>query len=64
MLIPIALFLGFGFLVVFVWMSGRGQFDDLVTPSQRLLLEEVDQVGSGSGKLSWNGHHEGEETQK
>lgn len=38
-LLPLALLLGFGFAMAFVFSSWRGQFDDLETPAHRLLLE-------------------------
>ena len=41
LLLPFALFLGFGFTVAFAWMAAKGQFDDLETPALRLLLEDV-----------------------
>jgi len=40
-LIPLALLLGFGFLVAFLWANSKGQFDDLSTPAMRILNEEI-----------------------
>lgn len=37
-MLPIALFLGFGFLGAFIWMAGSGQYDDLETPAHRILI--------------------------
>jgi len=39
-LLPIALLMGVMFLVLFIWATRRGQFDDLETPAHRILLEE------------------------
>ena len=44
-LIPIALLLGLFFVVLFIWAARSGQFDDLDTPSQRMLLDdEFDEI--------------------
>jgi cbb3-type cytochrome oxidase maturation protein len=40
MLIPIALLLGMTFLVGFIFAAGQGQYDDLETPPNRMLLED------------------------
>ncbi len=40
LLVPTALLLGFGFLVAFVWVASRGEYDDLETPAHRILLDE------------------------
>jgi len=40
MLIPAALFLGLLGLAAFLWALKSGQFDDLDTPSVRLLLDD------------------------
>ena len=39
-LMPLALLLGLGFAVAFVWSAMRGQYEDLETPAHRMLLEE------------------------
>ncbi len=39
-IIPIALALGFGFVFIFVWATKSGQFDDLDTPSHRILKDD------------------------
>jgi len=41
-LIPFALCLGIAFLGLFIWATKNGQFDDLDTPSKRILFEEND----------------------
>lgn len=30
------------FLAAFVWATGRGQYDDLETPSHRILLDDYE----------------------
>lgn len=40
LMVPMALLLGFGFVMAFLWSSSRGQFDDLVTPALRILNDE------------------------
>ena len=39
-LLPIALLLGLGFLAAFIKFSADGQYDDLETPAQRILLDD------------------------
>ena len=40
LLIPFALLLGGGFLFAFIKMAREGQYDDLETPAQRMLLDD------------------------
>ncbi len=39
-MIPMALLLGFGFVVAFILSMRGGQYDDLETPAHRILKEE------------------------
>lgn len=39
-LIPVALLLGAAFVALFVWAVGRGQFDDLDDPPERMLHDD------------------------
>ena len=39
-LIPIALILAAFFIGGFIWMTKKGQYDDLETPRHRMLLED------------------------
>jgi len=39
-LLPVALLMGTGFLLAFIWMSFTGQYDDLDTPAYRVLLDD------------------------
>lgn len=38
--LPLALVIVAGAVVAFVWASGRGQFDDLDTPSVRVIDDD------------------------
>lgn len=38
--IPLAILLALCFIAGFVWMTMRGQYDDLETPAMRMLLEQ------------------------
>lgn len=39
LLIPLAFILGLFFILGFVWMIKKGQYDDLDTPAYRMLLD-------------------------
>ena len=39
-LVPAALLMGSGFLLLFVFAGNNGQFEDLETPAVRILLDE------------------------
>lgn len=39
-LIPLAILLALSFIVGFIWMTMKGQYDDLETPAMRMLIEE------------------------
>lgn len=39
-LIPLAILLAFLFIIGFIWMTLKGQYDDLSTPAMRILIEE------------------------
>jgi cbb3-type cytochrome oxidase maturation protein len=43
-LVPAALMIGAGFVVVFVIAGNRGQFEDLETPAVRILFEDSVQL--------------------
>lgn len=38
--VPMAIMVSFGFLIAFLWAARGGQFDDLETPSHRILFDE------------------------
>lgn len=39
-LLPIAVLMALVFIVGFIWMTVKGQYDDLETPAMRMLIEE------------------------
>jgi cbb3-type cytochrome oxidase maturation protein len=39
-LVPFAMLLGGFFLGAFLWAARKGQFDDLVSPAHRILIDE------------------------
>lgn len=39
-MIPIALLLGLGFVISFIWAAKKGQYDDLETPAFRMLFDD------------------------
>jgi cbb3-type cytochrome oxidase maturation protein len=41
LLIPLAILLALTFIVGFIWMTVKGQYDDLETPAMRMLIEET-----------------------
>lgn len=44
LLIPISLFLGFFFVMMFLWAVKKGQYDDLETPAHRILKDDDKKV--------------------
>lgn len=38
--VPMAILVSLGFLAAFIWAAKTGQFDDLETPSHRILYED------------------------
>ncbi len=41
-MIPISLFLGFGYVALFIWSNNNEQFEDLVSPAYKILDENDD----------------------
>lgn len=41
-LLPLSLLLAGSFIAGFVWMTRKGQYDDLDTPSLRMLLDNTE----------------------
>jgi len=41
-----------GFLIAFIWALRRGQFDDLVTPSIRMLFDSKREKNAGDNQGS------------
>ena len=48
MMIPLAILLAFVGLVAFYWALRSGQFDDVETPAQRVLFEEIKETKGDS----------------
>ncbi len=40
LLIPLALLMGSLFVVTFIWAVNTGQYDDLTTPPQKIIIED------------------------
>ena len=40
-MLPLALILGALFVALFIWATKSGQYDDLDTPSKRMLFDEI-----------------------
>ncbi|MBI2487486.1 MAG: cbb3-type cytochrome oxidase assembly protein CcoS [Deltaproteobacteria bacterium] len=38
------------FLIAFLWATRRGQYDDLTTPSQRMLIDDFETKRNDSNK--------------
>lgn len=45
-LIPLALILAGFFIAGFIWMTKKGQYDDLDTPALRILLEDKKSINN------------------
>lgn len=41
-IIPLAIALGLFFLFAFIWATRSGQYEDMDTPAQRILLDDDD----------------------
>jgi cbb3-type cytochrome oxidase maturation protein len=39
-LIPLAILLALSFIAGFIWMTMKGQYDDLETPAMRMLIDD------------------------
>ena len=40
LLIPLSVLIAFGIGAIFWWSAGSGQFDDLESPGQRILMDD------------------------
>lgn len=41
LMVPMAILISFGFLLGFAWAVKNNQFDDLETPSHRVLFDDI-----------------------
>ena len=48
----VSLMLSITFLGLFLWSTKKGQYDDLVTPGQRLLIDENNKNNTINEKLT------------
>lgn len=46
----ISICLALAFLIGFIWATKKGQYDDLVTPSYRMLIDEDDEKNTNDRK--------------
>ena len=53
LIIPAAILIASLFLASFIWATKNGQYDDLTTPSHKILLDEelIDQVDNKRNEL-------------
>ncbi len=51
-LIPLALGLGVFFVGLFIWSTKSGQYDDLDTPSKRILLDDEEINTNNNNRLT------------
>lgn len=54
--LAISLVLALIFLVGFVWATRKGQYDDLTTPSQRMLIDDFETKKNHSNKKEEKAH--------
>lgn len=43
LLVPLAVLMGLGFTLAFIWSVQKGQLEDLETPRHRILIPDLDQ---------------------
>ena len=48
--IPLAVIIGLLFVTGFIWAAKKGQFDDLVSPAHRILLDDLKENKNKKGK--------------
>lgn len=53
LIIPVAILVASLFVASFIWATKNGQYDDLTTPSHKMLLDEekIDQVDNKRNEL-------------
>lgn len=50
--ISISLILATVFVIAFIWSAKSGQYDDLVTPAHRALLDDSEKINKNKEKTS------------
>ena len=58
-LLPLALLIAGGMLLVFIWATRSGQFDDLETPARRMLHDDEPARSPTGGPAAAKGSREG-----
>ena len=56
--LAVSIILALIFLIGFIWAARKGQYDDLTTPSQRMLIEDFDTKKNYSKEDTVNGRDE------
>ena len=56
--LTVSIILALVFLVAFIWATKKGQYDDLTTPSQRMLIEDFETKKNHSKEDTINGRDE------
>jgi len=56
--LAVSIILALAFLVAFIWATKKGQYDDLTTPSQRMLIEDFETKKNHSKEDTINGRDE------
>ena len=56
--LTVSIILALAFLVAFIWAVKKGQYDDLTTPSQRMLIEDFETKKNHSKEDTINGRDE------
>ncbi len=49
-IVPIGVLMALGFVGAFIWAANKGQYDDLDTPSLRMLTDEHTKEGQDARK--------------
>jgi cbb3-type cytochrome oxidase maturation protein len=56
--LAVSIILALIFLVAFIWAAKKGQYDDLTTPSQRMLIEDFETKENHNKEDTVNGRDE------
>lgn len=56
--LAVSMILALIFLIAFIWAAKKGQYDDLTTPSQRMLIEDFETKKNHTKEDTVNGRDE------
>jgi cbb3-type cytochrome oxidase maturation protein len=56
--LAVSIVLALIFLIAFIWAAKKGQYDDLTTPSQRMLIEDFETKKNHTKEDKVNGRDE------